>query len=515
MARVRVVLPVTLFAIALATLAPAAALGDEGYLVSDGVRIHYTDEGAGPPVVLVHGFIASSSMNWRIPGVIKSLARDYRVITLDNRGHGKSDKPTKVSDYGVKMVHDVLNLLDHLKIAKAHFVGYSMGGMITMKLATIAPERMLSVVFGGMGWIPQGRIPADRGRRRGMDPPLRACARAFSMLGITRDELAAIRVPAVVVIGAEDHLVGRFVEPLREVRPDIPVVTVPGANHISCVLRPQFRKAIKAFLDKQVAGATAATLPVRDWPLFPFCIEPPAGVLKDLGYDGYGHLWLPGVEQRAAALGGDGLRLFQVILRADLSKPQPVDEKGIAQVLPALKPHRTQLVMLIVGGKPSDRALDDRAATLITRLADLAKPHGASIVLYPHTNDWLEKTSDCVRLARKINRPGDVGVIFNLCHWMKADPNRDLRAVLTEAKPWLMAVSLSGSDTPEQVRAGKGNWIQPLGQGRYDVRGLLKLLAELDYSGPIGLQCYGLKGDPRKILAESKAAWDKLTASQP
>jgi hypothetical protein len=263
------------------------------------------------------------------------------------------------------------------------------------------------------------------------------------------------------------------------------------------------------------AVSAEAAAPAGNWPFFPFCIEPPPGALKELGYAGYGHLWLSGVEQRAAALSGDGLRLFQVYLQADLSKPQPVDEKRIEQVLPALKPHRTQLAMLIVGGKPSDPALDDRAAALVNRLADLVKPYGVTIVLYPHSNDWLEKTSDGVRLARKINRPDEVGVMFNLCHWMKADPNRDLRAVLTEARPWLMAVSLSGSDTPEQVRAGKGNWIQPLGRGSYDVRQLLKLLAELDYKGPIGLQCYGLKGNPREILKESKTAWDRLLAPRP
>lgn len=515
MMRMRFVHLVCFLSVAFSSLSPAVARDEERYLVSDGVRIRYTDEGAGPPVVLIHGFIASGDLNWRLPGVIGLLVKDYRVITLDNRGHGKSDKPTDVNDYGVKMVHDVLHLIDHLKIAKAHFVGYSMGGMITVKLATITPERMLSAVIGGMGWIKQGPAAEGRAKRRGMNLPLRACVRAFPMLGITREELAAIKVPAVVVIGTNDHLVGRTVEPLRNVRPDIPVVEIPGANHMNCIFRSEFRNAIKDFLDKQVAASPGTTAPVRNWPIYPFCIEPPAGALKDLGYGGFGHLWVPGARQRAAALSRDGLRLYQVYLRADLSKPQPVDEKAIKQVLPALKPHRTQLAMLMAGGKPSDPALDDRAAALINRLADLAKPYNVSIVLYPHSNDWLEKASDCVRLAGKINRPGEVGVMFNLCHWMKADPNRDLRAVLARAKPWLMAVSLSGSDTPEQVRTGKGNWIQPLGQGRYDVRRLLELLAELDYDGPIGLQCYGLKGNPREILTKSKAAWDKLTTSQP
>jgi pimeloyl-ACP methyl ester carboxylesterase len=251
MARVHFRSPVAF--LAMVALASATAQGDQGFFDSDGVRIRYTDEGTGPPVVLIHGFIASSDLNWRMPGVIRLLAKDYRVITLDNRGHGKSDKPTDVNEYGIKMVHDVLRLLDHLKIAKAHIVGYSMGGMITMKLATIAPERMLSATIGGMAWIQPGPAVTVHTRRRGMNLPLRACARAFPTLGITRKELAAIRVPAIVVIGTEDHLLGRRVDPMRRVRPDIPVVMIPGANHINCVFQPKFRRTIKEFLDKQAA----------------------------------------------------------------------------------------------------------------------------------------------------------------------------------------------------------------------------------------------------------------------
>ncbi len=257
MARARVVRLAAFVSLALPSMAPSVVRGGEGYFDSDGVRIRYTDEGAGPPVVLIHGFIANGDLNWRMPGVIRLLAKDYRVITLDNRGHGKSDKPTDAADYGVKMVHDVLRLLDHLKIERAHFVGYSMGGMITMKLATIAPKRMLSAVVGGMGWVRQGRNVVEHATRRGT-LPLRACARAFPMLGITREELAAIKVPMTIVIGTADRLVGACVGPLRKVRPDIPVVDVPGANHMSCVFRPEFRRAIKAFLDKQVAASRSA-----------------------------------------------------------------------------------------------------------------------------------------------------------------------------------------------------------------------------------------------------------------
>jgi non-heme chloroperoxidase len=193
-------------------------------------------------------------MNWRFPVVLKILADDYRVITLDNRGHGKSDKPTEAEQYGSKMVTDVIGLLDHLKIDKAHFVGYSMGGMMTMKLAAVAPHRVHSAVIGGMGWTPLGPIMPERieGERE-RSAALRACARAFPDLGITREELEAIQVPMIVVIGVDDGLLESRVKPLSEVRPEIRVVKIPEANHISCIFRPAFRESIKEFLDQQAS----------------------------------------------------------------------------------------------------------------------------------------------------------------------------------------------------------------------------------------------------------------------
>jgi len=260
-----------------------------------------------------------------------------------------------------------------------------------------------------------------------------------------------------------------------------------------------------------------------NWPFFALCMDThdarqrtlaqQATLLKTLGYAGCAHLWLDQVETRVTTLTQAGLRLFQVYLQIDLSKPEPFDEKQVAQILPGLKPHHTQLALLMTGGKPSDTALDDRAKQVVKRLADLARPHGVTIVLYPHTNDWLETCGDAVRIAEKVNCPGDVGVMFNLCHWMKADANRDLRAVLEEARPWLMAVSLSGSDRPDQVRAGTGQWIQPLDQGSYDIKDFLRLLQEIGYAGPVGLQCYGIEGDARTHLKRSISTWSHLCDS--
>ena len=97
----------------------------------------------GQPVVLLHGFSGSLDTGWVETGVLPTLASDYRVIALDSRGHGKSDKPHDPQSYGLQMGQDVVRLLDHLHIARAHIVGHSMGAGITAKLLTSALSHRL------------------------------------------------------------------------------------------------------------------------------------------------------------------------------------------------------------------------------------------------------------------------------------------------------------------------------------------------------------------------------------
>ncbi len=111
---------------------------------SNGVKIVYFVQGEGEPVVLIHGWLSSAGINWALPGTSDLLARDFQVIALDVRGHGLSDKPTKDDAYGPELVEDVVRLLDHLKIKKAHVVGYSMGGIIAANFIVKHPDRVLS-----------------------------------------------------------------------------------------------------------------------------------------------------------------------------------------------------------------------------------------------------------------------------------------------------------------------------------------------------------------------------------
>jgi sugar phosphate isomerase/epimerase len=124
----------------------------------------------------------------------------------------------------------------------------------------------------------------------------------------------------------------------------------------------------------------------------------------------------------------------------------------------------------------------------------------------------MERIEDCIRVADKVNRP-DVGVMFNLCHWLRVEDEKSLRPVLEAARPYLMAVSINGADRAEDVRSGKGQMILPLGKGAFDVGQVLRILEEIGYRGPVGLQCWGLPGDARMHLAESIEAWKRMAKS--
>jgi pimeloyl-ACP methyl ester carboxylesterase len=141
---------IVLFLVIAAALgAPALVVAQDQFFDSNGVRIHYREAGAGETVVLIHGLGNSLESAWIATGVISALARDHRVIAFDSRGHGKSGKPSDPGAYGLEMPRDVLRLLDHLKVRRAHVVGYSQGGVSAGKLLAINPDRVITASFVG------------------------------------------------------------------------------------------------------------------------------------------------------------------------------------------------------------------------------------------------------------------------------------------------------------------------------------------------------------------------------
>lgn len=246
-----------------------------------GVRIHYTDEGSGEPVILVHGLAVNADINWRYPGIIRRLRREYRVIAMDMRGHGLSGKPYEASAYGVEMVEDIVRLMDHLGIPRAHVAGYSMGGFITLKLLMLHPDRLLSANIGGAGWYRldtpkmsilrdlqeslargNGFIPLVRALEPTPNPSpikvwlvnaaielisdmqaMRALVAAFTELEVTEEQLRANAVPALVAVGSADPL-RDAVDNLNGVIANARVLYIEGADHATTMFRSEFRNSL-------------------------------------------------------------------------------------------------------------------------------------------------------------------------------------------------------------------------------------------------------------------------------
>jgi pimeloyl-ACP methyl ester carboxylesterase len=197
--------------------------------------------------------LSSADINWKLTGVVRDLAKDHRVIAFDLPGHGRSDKPAREEAYGLQMAEDVVLLLDHLKVKKAHVVGYSLGGMVAVKLTARHPDRVASCLVGGMGWFREGsglqrlwgRMPA----REGAGPPPEF-TRTVAQLAVTEQELKGIKVPVEVLVGDRDPVKQLYVAPLQRVRKDWPVVLVEDAGHFDCIVKQQFRDEIGRWVRK-------------------------------------------------------------------------------------------------------------------------------------------------------------------------------------------------------------------------------------------------------------------------
>lgn len=219
----------------------------------DGVKIHYQTFGTGSPVVLIHGLAATADLNWKLPGILAELAKNHQVIAIDMPGHGKSDAPEKASAYGKQIPEDVVALLDHLKIEQAHIVGYSLGGMVTMRLMADHPDRVLSGTVGGMGWLKEGsplqKFWEGLANRIGAKTSA-AFLRGVPELALTEDEVKNIAVPVKVIVGDRDPCRPMYVVPLQKIRPEWPVTEIEAAGHLNCVIKPQFKEEIAAWINQ-------------------------------------------------------------------------------------------------------------------------------------------------------------------------------------------------------------------------------------------------------------------------
>jgi pimeloyl-ACP methyl ester carboxylesterase len=149
------------------------------FFSSAGVRIRYLDQGHGDAIILLHGYAGSADAHWVKPGVFDRLAADHRVIALDLRGHGKSDKPHDPAAYGPELGKDILRLMNCLGLPRVHLVGYSLGAGVAAQLAAANPGRFATLTLIASGsyrtWTSEDDVAAERAARElESDSPFRS-----------------------------------------------------------------------------------------------------------------------------------------------------------------------------------------------------------------------------------------------------------------------------------------------------------------------------------------------------
>lgn len=241
------------------------------------VEISYIDEGTGDPIVLVHGFASTKEVNWVSTAWVSTLTRaGRRVIALDNRGHGQSSKLYDPAAYHTdKMADDVRALLDHLAIARADVMGYSMGARITAYLTVTHPERVRSAVLGGLGirlvegvGLPEsiadaleapslddvtdrtGRVFRAFAQQTKSDlKALAACIRGTRQV-LSREQVGTIGIPVLVAVGTKDEVAGSPQE-LAALIPGADALNIPDRDHMLAVGDKAYKAGVLAFLERR------------------------------------------------------------------------------------------------------------------------------------------------------------------------------------------------------------------------------------------------------------------------
>jgi len=266
----------------------SAQISQDKAFDSNGVQIRYVEQGDGPPVVMLHGYTGTLDRHFISNGVFATIAKDHRAIAMDLRGHGKSGKPHDPKAYGDELAQDVVRLLDHLKIQRAHIVGYSLGAILAGRLVSTNPDRLASVAFIGhhpdretsaadakfvadsiselesdlpfrslaVAIQPTGTpMPSDEELRKAVAPlaaandvtALAAMWRGGAFLLTSDAALKAARFPMIEIIGTLDPAVSE-VEPLKKAHPQIMTLVLEGATHggeTGVLRRPETMAALR------------------------------------------------------------------------------------------------------------------------------------------------------------------------------------------------------------------------------------------------------------------------------
>jgi hypothetical protein len=221
--------------------------------------------------------------------------------------------------------------------------------------------------------------------------------------------------------------------------------------------------------------------------------EDEAKMLKELGYDGISQVHGAGEQlaQRVTAYKNHGLKALSVYLAATET------------------PIEANLVQSLANGGMIELTVNNinpKVIESIRQTAEMASQLNIRVALYPHYGNAVATMQQAIDLVEKVGH-ANLGIMFNLCHFLKIEKESDMECILEKSSPYLLAVSTCGADLEGTTW---GELIQTLDKGNFPQKRLFSTLRKLNFKGPVGLQCYAIKGDKRSNLKESFHAWEKI-----
>jgi len=234
---------------------------------------------------------------------------------------------------------------------------------------------------------------------------------------------------------------------------------------------------------------------------------------KQMGFDGVEKNRLDGFPDFYRAAQANGLKVYTLYVQVNLDNETAPYDRRLEETFRTLRGTEAMPWLFITSTKytPSSAENDQRVVPILREIGDLAQRYGLRVMVYPHVWFWLQSVDDAVRVLRKVAHP-HVGMTFNLCHYVATqfyeghNPVRNFPALAAKAAPYVFALSVNGLTYPPASNERGKIWddlIQPLGSGNFDTYGFLKTFWDAGFRGPVGLQCYNVKGDKPTHLRQS------------
>ncbi len=236
-------------------------------------------------------------------------------------------------------------------------------------------------------------------------------------------------------------------------------------------------------------------------------------LIKKAGYDGIEINQVDNFEGMKAAL--DRYQFKGAYFYVKLNLEQPYIDKRLENYIRQLKGTKTIIAPFIVSDskthKPSSHNADTLVVRLVRQIADWAEASDLQVAIYPHYSFYVERTDHALALVKEINRK-NVGLTFNLCHWLATTSQSErlmLKPHLKELSPYLKMITICGAnDVITQQKNLWDDFILPLGTGSFDTYGLIKyMVKDLKFKHPIGVQCYNIKGNKPLLVQNTISVW--------